>query len=151
MAFNLCNQKLRNSCWLSPKVHGIIMLKHDTERMLHFMFGRLGIAEILMILFLLIRFAVIAAVVYLLAKALLKYIKEGSGSQTLKKTLGEVIKKHREDKGFTQEMLAERLGVSRQAVSKWEKGTTEPSTSNLFALAKVFDMPIEDFMREIEI
>ena len=115
------------------------------------MFGRLGIAEILMILFLLIRFAVIAAVVYLLAKALLKYIKEGSGSQTFKKTLGEVIKKHREDKGFTQEMLAERLGVSRQAVSKWEKGTTEPSTSNLFALAKVFDMPIEDFMREIEI
>ena len=87
MAFNLCNQKLRNSCWLSPKVHGIIMLKHDTERMLHFMFGRLGMAEILMILFLLIRFAVIAAVVYLLAKALLKYIKEGSGSQTLKKLL----------------------------------------------------------------
>ena len=151
MTFTVCNQKLRNSCWLSPNVNGTIMAENDMERIDVFMLANFGIAEILVILFLLIRFVVIAAVVYLIVKALLKYIKGDKSSQVIKKTLGEVIKKHREEKGFTQEMLAERIGVSRQAVSKWEKGTTEPSTSNLFALAKVFDMPIEDFMHEIVI
>ena len=39
---------------------------------------------------------------------------------------------------MTQEFVAESLGVSRQAVSKWENGTSDPSTSNLLALAKLF-------------
>lgn len=45
---------------------------------------------------------------------------------------------------MTQEFVAESLGVSRQAVSKWESGTTDPSTSNLLALAKLFRVSPED-------
>ncbi len=38
---------------------------------------------------------------------------------------------------MTQEFVAETLGVSRQAVSKWESGASDPSTTNLMALAAV--------------
>ena len=44
----------------------------------------------------------------------------------------------RKARGMTQEELAARLSISRQAVSKWETGTADPSTSNLLALAKLF-------------
>ena len=40
--------------------------------------------------------------------------------------------------GLTQEALGEKLGVSRQAVSKWESGASDPSTSNLLALARLY-------------
>ena len=39
---------------------------------------------------------------------------------------------------MTQEFVAEAIGVSRQAVSKWESGASDPSTSNLLALAKLY-------------
>lgn len=39
---------------------------------------------------------------------------------------------------MTQEFVAETLGVSRQAVSKWENGTSEPNTTNLIALSKLY-------------
>ena len=42
------------------------------------------------------------------------------------------------------------LGVSRQAVSKWENGTSDPSTSNLIALAKLFGISAEELLREVE-
>ena len=58
---------------------------------------------------------------------------------------GTAIRQLRERKNMTQAALAEVIGVSPKTVSKWEKGTTEPSTSNLFAIAKLFDMPIEEF------
>ena len=44
--------------------------------------------------------------------------------------------------------LAEALGVSRQAVSKWETGTADPSTSNLLALAKLFGVPAEELLHQ---
>lgn len=47
------------------------------------------------------------------------------------------IREAREQAGMTQETLAERLGVSRQAVSKWEMGASEPSLENLHALSQV--------------
>ena len=50
---------------------------------------------------------------------------------------------------MTQEFVAEALGVSRQAVSKWETGAADPSTSNLLALAKLFGIPAEELLREI--
>ena len=50
---------------------------------------------------------------------------------------------------MTQEFLADRLGVSRQAVSKWEKGQSDPSTTNLIALAKIFDITPEEMLKEI--
>ena len=51
---------------------------------------------------------------------------------------------------MTQEFVAEQLGVSRQAVSKWENGTSDPSTTNLLALAKLFGISPEELLRSIE-
>ncbi len=50
---------------------------------------------------------------------------------------------------MTQEFVADSLGVSRQSVSKWENGTCDPSTSNLIALAKLFQISPEELLREI--
>ena len=51
---------------------------------------------------------------------------------------------------MTQEFVAERLGVSRQAVSKWESGSSDPSTSNLLALAKLFEISPEQLLIEMQ-
>jgi transcriptional regulator with XRE-family HTH domain len=51
---------------------------------------------------------------------------------------------------MTQEFVAESLGVSRQAVSKWENGISDPSTSNLVAIAKLFGISAEELLKEIE-
>ena len=50
---------------------------------------------------------------------------------------------------MTQEFVAESLGVSRQAVSKWESGASDPSTSNLLALAKLYSVSAEDLLRSV--
>jgi len=62
-------------------------------------------------------------------------------------TLQERIRSLRKERGISQEALAESLGVSRQAVTKWEDGSTLPSTSNLLALAEFFDIPLEELVR----
>ena len=49
---------------------------------------------------------------------------------------------------MTQEFAAEAIGVSRQAVSKWESGASDPSTSNLLALAKLYGVPAEELLRK---
>ena len=71
-------------------------------------------------------------------------------SNNIKRTLGENIKEHRIQCKMTQEFIAERLGVSRQAVSKWESGISDPSTSNLFALAKLFGITPEELLKNVE-
>ena len=53
------------------------------------------------------------------------------------------IKKLREEKGMTQEELAEKLNVTRQAVSNWETGRTQPDIETLTRLAEVFDVSVE--------
>lgn len=57
-------------------------------------------------------------------------------------TLGEQIKQQREEQNMTQEELAERLGVSRQAVSKWESGAAQPQGANRAALCTLFSLDI---------
>lgn len=57
-------------------------------------------------------------------------------------TIGNRIAELRKSKGFTQEYVAEQLGVSRQAVSKWEQDQTNPDTKNLIALAELLDTDI---------
>ena len=52
-------------------------------------------------------------------------------------TLGERIAYYRKKAGYSQEGLAERLGVSRQAISKWETGEATPDAERIIALAKV--------------
>lgn len=52
---------------------------------------------------------------------------------------------------FSQEELAERIGVSRQAISKWERGESSPDTDNLIALAKLYGITIDELINGTEI
>lgn len=91
-------------------------------------------------------------IIVLLIKALLKYLNDKKATpeqQVIRKSLGEVLKDHRQRCGMTQEFVAEALGVSRQAVSKWENGAAEPSTSNLLALAKLYQVDAADLLRSV--
>ena len=105
---------------------------------------------------LLIGLAVTATMVTLgifLIKALNRYIKTGNvrkEKSLIRKSLGEVLKQHREECRMTQEFVAEAVGVSRQAVSKWETGVSDPSTSNLLTLAKLFNTTAEELLREVQ-
>lgn len=101
----------------------------------------------------LIVWGVIIYVVYLLIIVLRKYIKSEpvrKEKEEYAKTLRGVIKKHRMECQMTQEFVAEILGVSRQAVSKWENGSSDPSTTNLIALASLFDITPEEILKEIQ-
>jgi len=49
----------------------------------------------------------------------------------------------RKENGFSQEELAARLGISRQAVSKWERAESSPDTDNLIALAKLYRVSLD--------
>ena len=73
-----------------------------------------------------------------------------SESMVLRRSLAEVLKSHRERCHMTQEFVAQQIGVSRQAVSKWEQGASEPSTTNLIKLARVYDVDPADLLREVE-
>ena len=46
--------------------------------------------------------------------------------------------------------IAQVMGVSRQAVSKWESGASDPSTTNLLALAKLFGVSAEELLKEAQ-
>lgn len=90
----------------------------------------------------------------LLIKALRKYLKsEPVRKETaiVRRSLGEALKAHRTDCKMTQEFVAEHLCVSRQAVSKWENGTSDPSTSNLLALAKLYGISAEELLKEVQL
>ena len=97
-------------------------------------------------------YGIIIYIVILLIKALRKYLKSSDVRKEkteTKKTLGEKLKTCRINCKMTQEFVAERLGVSRQAVSKWENGMSDPSTSNLLALAKLYGISVEEILNEI--
>lgn len=91
---------------------------------------------ILLTLFFMMSLIILAVFVFflvLIARALLKYINTKDVRQersAIQKSLGEVLKQNRTRCKMTQEFVAESIGVSRQAVSKWEMGTSDPSTSN---------------------
>lgn len=61
---------------------------------------------------------------------------------------GEKLSFLRKKQGMTQMELAEKLDISRQAVSRWEQGTSEPSTENLVSIGKLFGVPVDDLMNE---
>lgn len=68
--------------------------------------------------------------------------------------VGNKIAKYRKQKNMTQDELAEILFVTRQALSKWENGTSVPSTDTLLNLCKVFNVSFEEILcldEEIEI
>lgn len=58
----------------------------------------------------------------------------------------EVILKLRTENGLSQEGLAEKIHVTRQAVSRWENGETVPNTETLKLLSKLFDVSINTLL-----
>lgn len=111
---------------------------------------------ILLLVVTLVRLAILGLVVYAVIQGI-KALKKYNRSEEVRKekaevrrSLGEVLKEHRVRCKMTQEFVAESLGVSRQAVSKWETGTADPSTSNLLALAKLFGISAEELLRSVE-
>ena len=115
--------------------------------------GRFPLSLLLVLAVNFLAWGVIIYIVILLIRALRKYLSSGKVTEEttkVRRSLGEVIKDHRTRCGMTQEFVAEQLGVSRQAVSKWENGTSEPTTSNLLALSRLFGVPAEELLRNIE-
>lgn len=53
---------------------------------------------------------------------------------------------YRKANGFSQEELAEKIGVSRQAISKWERSESSPDTDNLIALANLYGITIDELL-----
>ncbi len=113
------------------------------------------IANLTLIPMLLVSLAGFVLTIYLvvlLIKALRKYLRSApirKEKAETAKTLGEALKQERARCKMTQEFVAESLGVSRQAVSKWESGASDPSTSNLLALAKLYGVSAEDLLRSV--
>ena len=111
---------------------------------------------VLGVFFGLLRIVVLVGAIYGLfrgIRALRKYNRSGEVRKEkaeTRRSLGEVLRDHRVRCKMTQEFVAESLGVSRQAVSKWETGAADPSTSNLLALAKLFGVSAEDLLRSAE-
>ncbi len=91
----------------------------------------------------------------LVFRALLKYLRSNAEREvrdsSVPVSLPETLKSHRTRSGMTQEFVAESLGVSRQAVSKWENGTSSPSTANLLALAKLYGISAAELLQEMEL
>ena len=113
-------------------------------------------ATIVMYVNLILLAGLLAGLIYLfilLIKALRKYLKSEpvrKENKAVRRSLGEALKAHRTECKMTQEFVAEHLGVSRQAVSKWENGTSDPSTSNLLALARLYDISAEELLKEVQ-
>jgi DNA-binding XRE family transcriptional regulator len=108
-----------------------------------------------LILFALAVFGVVMFIrlMILVFRALKKYLDgdRNRGEEViLRKSLGEVLKDHRTRCSMTQEFVAEAMGVTRQAVSKWENGTADPSTSNLLKLAKLYEITPEELIRAVQ-
>lgn len=59
------------------------------------------------------------------------------------------LKLYRKKSGFTQEQIAEKLGVSRQAVAKWERGETLPDIENVIALADLYEVSVDGLVRNL--
>lgn len=66
-------------------------------------------------------------------------------------SLAAVLREERLRRGMTQEFVAESLNVSRQAVSKWENGTSDPSTGNLLALAKLYGISAAELLAKVSV
>ena len=67
--------------------------------------------------------------------------------QVAEMTTGEKITALRKELGMSQEALGEKLGLSRQAVSKWEADQAVPTMDNLMELSKLFGVPVDTLLR----
>lgn len=60
--------------------------------------------------------------------------------------ISKIIKEARIKKGMTQQQLADSVYVTRQTISKWENGSSDPNTSNLIALSKLYKISPEELL-----
>lgn len=91
----------------------------------------------------------IALLIYLLSR-FPREQKSRKENPQFYQSLAEALKAQRTAHGMTQEQVAEALDVTRQAVSKWETGAAEPSTSNLMALAKLYGIDLSELLRGVQ-
>ena len=61
-------------------------------------------------------------------------------------TVSEKLLSLRKEHGFSQEYLAGELGISRQAISKWERGETLPNTESLMALSVIYGVSVDELL-----
>lgn len=109
---------------------------------------RISVYALMMLMLFIVFAAVIAVIIVWWNSSKKKPVTEETAA--VQKTLGETLKAHRTGCNMTQEYVAEAVGVSRQAVSKWEVGSSDPSTANLLALAKLFDVPVEELLKDVK-
>ena len=64
----------------------------------------------------------------------------------MENNLGIKLQEIRKQNKLSQETLAEKLGVSRQAISKWERGESAPDTENLIALSRIYGVSIDELL-----
>lgn len=76
-----------------------------------------------------------------------KLSSENKGDRNM--TFADNLQRIRKNAGFTQEELAERMDVSRQAVSKWELGQTFPELDKLIRMAELFDCTLDELVRGV--
>lgn len=62
-------------------------------------------------------------------------------------TLGQRIQELRKKQGLSQEALGEKLGVSRQSISRWEMDGAVPEVDKLIALSKLFGVSLNDLLQ----
>ena len=65
-------------------------------------------------------------------------------------TLGQRIQELRKEQGLSQEALGEKLGVSRQAISKWEGDGAVPEVDKLIALSRLFGLSLNE-LRQVDV
>ncbi|MBQ7944763.1 MAG: helix-turn-helix domain-containing protein [Lachnospiraceae bacterium] len=63
----------------------------------------------------------------------------------------ENLKTIRKEKGFSQEQLAEKMGISRQAVSKWESGICVPDIEKMVALSELFEVSTDYLIKGVDV
>ena len=66
----------------------------------------------------------------------------------MNKTITKNLRKLRQGKRLTQEYVAERLGVSAKAVSRWEKGDSTPDMEKLIAFSDMFEISLDELVMD---
>lgn len=115
---------------------------------------KMPINTIIVMILLILLVSFFGYIITLIIRVMRRYINQDNKileEHIIKESLSEILKKYRIERKMTQEFVAEKLGVSRQAVSKWESGISEPSTSNLLALANLYNISAEELLKGIEI
>jgi len=64
--------------------------------------------------------------------------------------IGQKLKKARQAAGLTQEQIAERIGVSRQTISNWERGHSYPDIASVLSLSEAYAVSLDELLKEAE-